>query len=103
METEGGVCWGEEGEVADEEKSRFLYNTQGENVRGAMRQTTIEVMALTGLEWMSRMIIKGVADRAVELSELVKASESWEDWVEEEEREQESLRSEKEESGCECG
>ena len=57
LDTEEGVPWGEEVEVEEEEKSRFLYSNQGEKMRGALKQTTIAVMALTGLEWMSRMIL----------------------------------------------
>ena len=63
-------------QIADECRHNFLYGTPGTDIRASvLRQTTVKTV--TGIEWMSRMILRGVADRAVDLTEWVREASSW--------------------------
>ena len=43
-----------------------------------MGQAKLKVFS--GLEWLSREVLKDVANKAVELSEMMKDAKEWEDW-----------------------
>ena len=96
MDREDGVAWGEYTPVAEESRHDFLYGTP-KAVRRAGRLTQMTVKTVSGVEWMSRMLLKDLADSAVDHAEWVKEASSWEEWREEEIKEQESKRTVQEE------
>ena len=96
MDKKDGVPWGEYTPVADESRCDFLNGTTRAIRRvGGLTQTTVKTVS--GVEWMSRMLLKELADSAVDRAEWVKEASSWEEWREEEVTEQESKRSVQEE------
>ena len=96
MDRDDGVAWGEYTPVAEESRNDFLYGTP-KAVRRAGRLTQMTVKTVSGVEWMSRMLLKDLADSAVDHAEWVKEASSWEEWREEEIKEQESKRTVQEE------
>ena len=55
-------------------------------------QSTIKVV--TGLEWMMREILKGLANLAVDVSEAIREAADWKEWTD---QKQSKASSEKEE------
>ena len=71
-----GSSWGEVATEDDHNRADFL---QGSNAQQAgSKQSRVKVF--TGLEWMMREILKGLAHTAVELSTLTKGADQWEQW-----------------------
>ena len=77
-EDEEGIVWGEQTSQEDKAREEFL---KGAEVPVAKAGQT-ELKVFTGVEWMTREILKECSHRAVEWSELVGGLETWEDWNE---------------------
>ena len=96
VETEAGVVWGEGISSAGEERNKFLSSESTPTTERAGRQSTIKL--LSGVEWLSRLILRGVVDDAVEVASSLAVTEGWEEWWGEESSQQRSSqRSRKEE------
>ena len=90
------MVWGEGISSAGEERNKFLSSESTPMTERAGRQSTIKL--LSGVEWLSRMILRGVVDDAVEVASSLAVTEGWEEWWGEESSQQRSSqRSRKEE------
>ena len=81
--------------MAGANRDNFLYGTPiTANRAGGLRQTTFKT--ITGVEWTCMMIVRSLADMAVDRTEWVKDASSWCEWedteVTERKEEQESKR-----------
>ena len=82
--------------MTGESRDNFLYGTPNTAKRaGGLEQMTVKTV--TGAEWTCRMLVKSLADMAVDRAEWLKDAGSWGEWDEitdtEKEEEQESKRS----------
>ena len=89
------VAWGEEVSTEYLEKSSFLYSTQAETASSLKNQG--KLITYSGIEWLCRQILRGVADTAKELSDYMAGVDYLGEWEEEIIEEETSIRSEKEE------
>ena len=70
-----GVAWGEG--VAD--RVNFLYSSREEaGMETATGQAKLKVFS--GLEWLSREVLKEVANSAVDIAEMLEEAKEWEEW-----------------------
>ena len=81
LEAENGVVWGEEASTEYLERSSFLYTTQAETASNLKNQG--KIITYSGIEWLCRQILRGVADTAIELSDYMAGVEQWGEWEEE--------------------
>ena len=72
------MAWGEEVGDGVAERDDFLYSIREETGMRAVGQARQKVFS--GLDWLSREVLKEVANKAVELSEMLKEAKEWEDW-----------------------
>ena len=90
---DGGCVWGEQASKEDKSREEFLRGTEMPSAKP--RQSEIKV--ITGVEWLSREIVRECSHRAVEYAELLKGADAWEEWQEAASTEQECTRPSKEE------
>ena len=95
LEDDNGVAWDEEVTPEYTERTNFLYSTESDDSSSQRKPGTI--ITFSGLEVLCRQVLKGVADRAVELSDFMAGVKLWEEWEEEVIDQPSSTRSEKEE------
>ena len=78
-----GVAWGEEVREGVADRDNFLYSRREEPcMLTAIGQAKLRIFS--GLEWLSREVLKEVANKAVERSEMLEEAKEWEEWEGEE-------------------
>jgi hypothetical protein len=73
---EGAVVWGETVCEGDQERRAFLQAKTG--VREGTKQTHIKL--LSGVEWMSREILKECVWEAAECGDMLEQARDWDEW-----------------------
>ena len=76
---DGSYQWGEQASQEDAQREDFL---RGSDVPTAKTNQT-ELKVFSGVEWMSREILKECSHMAVDQAELIRGAEAWEEWQEE--------------------
>ena len=61
--------------------NQFLYASEAASSRSQLKQG--KLLTISGLAWTCRQLLKEVADKAVEWSDLTEGVAEWEEWREE--------------------
>ena len=75
IESEAGIVWGEGVTGAEEDRNEFQHDGLALRTEGASKQGTLKMFS--GLEWMCRMILREVANEAVEIAKSMNGTEDW--------------------------
>ena len=76
---DGNYRWGEQASPEGAQREDFL---RGSDVPSAKTNQTL-LKTFSGVEWMSREILKECSHMAVDQAELLRGAEAWEEWQEE--------------------